>query len=98
MQAFCRPVIITIMIVQAFERRLWPHAHALRQFEHALAPELLMKLEDRGLDLDRLWDMEAADIGALLRHPAAGKSIAACLEAFPALQLDAVLQPITRCP
>jgi len=40
--------------VQAFERRLWPHQHALRQFEHALAPELLAKLEDRGLDLERL--------------------------------------------
>ncbi|EIE24813.1 Sec63-domain-containing protein [Coccomyxa subellipsoidea C-169] len=87
---------LALTLCKAFERRLWPHAHALRQFEHALAPELLMKLEDRGLDLDRLWDMEAADIGALLRHPAAGKSIAACLEAFPALQLDAVLQPITR--
>ena len=56
-----------------------------------------MKLEDRGLDLDRLWDMEASEIGSLLRHPAAGKTIAACLEAFPALQLDAQLQPITRC-
>jgi activating signal cointegrator complex subunit 3 len=84
-------------LVQAFEKRLWPHQHALRQFEHALNPELLMKLEDRGLDLDRLWDMEASEIGSLLRHPAAGKTIAACLEAFPALQLDAQLQPITRC-
>lgn len=82
--------------VQAFEKRLWPHQHALRQFENALNPELLMKLEDRGLDLDRLWDMSASEIGSLLRHPAAGKTIAACLEAFPALQLDAQLQPITR--
>ena len=39
---------------QAFERRLWQHQHALRQFEHTLAPELLAKLEDRGLDLERL--------------------------------------------
>lgn len=82
---------------QAFEKRLWPHQHALRQFEHALSPELLMKMEDRGLELDRLWDMDASEIGSILRHPAAGKNIAACLEAFPALQLDAQLQPITRC-
>ena len=41
--------------MQCFERRLWPHQHALRQFEGALAPELLHKLEERGLDLDRLW-------------------------------------------
>ncbi|CAL8464110.1 g3645 [Coccomyxa elongata] len=87
---------LALTLCKAFEKRLWPHQHALRQFENALNPELLMKLEDRGLDLDRLWDMEASEIGSLVRHPAAGKTIAACLEAFPALQLDAQLQPITR--
>ena len=46
-------------IHQAFERRQWPHAHALRQFERALAPEVLAKLEERGLDLDRLWCVDA---------------------------------------
>ncbi len=81
---------------QAFERRLWPHQQPLRQFEGELKPELLMKIEDRNLDLDRLWDMSASDIGSLLRHPAAGDRIYRCLEAFPALQLDAQLHPITR--
>lgn len=83
--------------VQAFEKRLWPHQHPLRQFEGELKPELLSKIEDRNLDLDRLWDMSAAEIGAILRHPAAGDRIWRCLEAFPALQLDAQLHPITRC-
>lgn len=82
--------------LQCFEKRLWPHQHALRQFDNALSPELLHKLEDRGLDLDHLWEMDASEIGSTLRHPAAGKSIAACLEAFPTLNLDAQLQPITR--
>ncbi len=68
----------------------------MRQFEGELKPELLMKIEDRNLDLDRLWDMSAGDIGSLLRHPAAGNQIYRCLEAFPALQLDAQLHPITR--
>ena len=43
------------MRAQCFERRLWPHQHALRQFEGALPVELLWKLEERGLDLERLW-------------------------------------------
>jgi len=84
------------IILQAFERRLWPHQHPLRQFEGELKPEVLMKIEDRNLDLDRLWDMSAADIGSILRHPAAGNHIYRCLEAFPSLQLDAQLHPITR--
>ena len=40
--------------------------------------------------------MEPGEIGALLRHPAAGSNVAACLAAFPALQMEAHLQPITR--
>ena len=75
---------------------MWPHQHALRQFEGELRPELLLKIEDKNLDLDALWEMSAAEIGALLRHPAAGDRVWRCLEAFPALQLDAQLHPITR--
>ena len=44
---------------QAFEERLWSHQHPLRQFGNVLAPELLAKLEDRGLEMDQLQDMEA---------------------------------------
>lgn len=39
---------------QAFELRLWPHQHPLRQFEGILAQELLFKMEDRGLWMERL--------------------------------------------
>ena len=49
-----RMLIMGLGAGQAFERRLWQHQHALRQFEHTLTPELLAKLEDRGLDLERL--------------------------------------------
>ncbi|KAK9814715.1 hypothetical protein WJX72_010327 [[Myrmecia] bisecta] len=81
---------------KSFERRLWLHQHLLRQFEGAISPDLLFKLEDRGLWMERLEDMSAGDIGALLRHPAAGANIRACMDAFPRLSLDAQLQPITR--
>lgn len=82
---------------QAFEERLWSHQHPLRQFGNSLAPELLAKLEDRGVELDQLQDMSAGEIGALLRHPAAGHSIRALVDAFPRLALEAQLHPITRC-
>ena len=40
--------------MQAFELRMWPHQHPLRQFEGILAQELLFKMEDRGLWMERL--------------------------------------------
>jgi hypothetical protein len=41
-------------------------------------------------------DMSAGEIGSLLRHPAAGDQIAACVQSFPYLQMEAQLHPITR--
>eukprot|EP00887_Chlorella_sp_A99_P000213 scaffold13.g213.t1 len=81
---------------EAFELRLWPEQHPLRQFEGQLSLELLRKLEDRDLTLDRLADMEPQEIGAVLRHPAAGPLVAGCVESFPYLTLDCQLHPITR--
>lgn len=44
----------TPALAQAFELRLWPDQHPLRQFEQQLSFELLRKLEDRNLTLDVL--------------------------------------------
>jgi hypothetical protein len=59
-------------VLQCLELRQWPEAHPLRQMEALLSPDLLYKMEDRGLSLQRLYDMSAGEIGAFLRHPAAG--------------------------
>ena len=44
-----------------------------------------------------LQDMEPSEIGSILRHPAMGRTVQDCLHSFPALSLEAQLQPITRC-
>ena len=83
-------------MLQAFELRLWPHQHVLRQFEHAVSPQVLSKLEDFGLNAERLADMEPREIGSVLRHPSAGATVKGCLESVPALSMEAHLQPIIR--
>ncbi|GAB4820015.1 hypothetical protein N2152v2_007061 [Parachlorella kessleri] len=87
---------LCLTMSKAFEKRLWPDQHPLRQFEWTLSHEVLRKLEERGLTMDRIWDMEAQELGAALRHPAAGQQVLGCLEAFPSLALEAQLHPITR--
>ena len=82
--------------LQEFERRLWHHRHLLRQFEGLLSPTVLNKLEDMGLTTERLYDMEASEIGAIIRHPAAGATVRGCLDCLPSLSMEAHLQPITR--
>lgn len=82
--------------LQEFEKRLWHHKHLLRQFEGLLSPQVLNKLEDMGLTAERLYDMEAGEIGAIIRHPAAGSNVRGCLDCLPSLSMEAQLQPITR--
>lgn len=45
---------VMVPALQAFELRLWPEQHPLRQFEQQLRHELLRKLEDRQISLDML--------------------------------------------
>ena len=49
-----------------------------------------------GVQLIALQDMEAAEIGSILRHPAMGRTVLECVKGFPSLNLEAQLQPITR--
>lgn len=87
---------LCLTVAKSFELRLWPEQHPLWQFESSLKYELIRKLEERHFDLEQLRDMSAADIGAALRHPAAGPQIATAVQAFPTLGIEAHLHPITR--
>ena len=93
----------TPQYAQALELRMWPHEHPLRQLEAcpqlALGHDLLSRLEDRGLTLERLCDSapSASEIAATLRlPPASGARVRAAIRAFPRLELRATLSPITR--
>jgi hypothetical protein len=46
--------------------------------------------------LERLQDMSAADIGALVRVPAAGPKVLSAMRSIPRLDVDYQIQPITR--
>ncbi|KAK9868384.1 hypothetical protein WJX84_004044 [Apatococcus fuscideae] len=87
---------LMLTLSKAFELRQWAHQHPLRQFEQVLSQEVLFKMEDRGLTMERLETMDPREIGAIIRHPAQGPVVASCLAAFPTLQLDVQIQPITR--
>ena len=45
---------LALRLCKAFELRWWEHQHPLRQFGNVLLPELLFKLEDKGLTLEQL--------------------------------------------
>ena len=101
--------ILMLDIATAIERRLWPHECPFAQLNVSrdsphrsyakamnLSPEMLWKLDSKKLSLSQLKDMDAGEVGAILRHPSAGAKVLRILNAFPDISLDAVIQPITR--
>lgn len=86
-----------LTVSKSCDLRIWPHQHELRQFEKALKPEVLFKLEEKKATLDRLWDMSASEIGSMLRlNTQIGGQIKSCMRAMPHLNMTATVQPITR--
>ena len=72
-----------------------PAAYAV-PFEAVSKIEAVGGSSGSGLGLDRLADMSASDIGALLRFPRAGPRVKAAVEVVPHLHLEVSAQPITR--
>ncbi|CAI5520447.1 unnamed protein product [Closterium sp. Naga37s-1] len=95
-RGWCSLAASLLEMAKAVDQRIWPHQHPLRQFESVISQEVLFKLEDRGLDLDRLCDMDDNEIAAIIRSPYAAKLVSQCVSQFPYLELDAHISPITR--
>ncbi|KAH1246499.1 DExH-box ATP-dependent RNA helicase DExH14 [Glycine max] len=95
-RGWCEMSLFMLEYCKAVDRQVWPHQHPLRQFDKDLSAEILRKLEERGADLDRLYEMEEKDIGALIRYAPGGRLVKQHLGYFPSLQLSATVSPITR--
>ena len=56
----------------------------------------IMRLEDRNISVDALVDMDAGEIGEILKHNTMGHTVKQCLSMIPYLSCTASIQPITR--
>eukprot|EP00457_Paulinella_chromatophora_P000148 gb/GEZN01000148.1/.p1 GENE.gb/GEZN01000148.1/~~gb/GEZN01000148.1/.p1 ORF type:complete len:2144 (+),score=329.45 gb/GEZN01000148.1/:63-6494(+) len=77
------------------DRRQWDFQHPLRQFPSAKL-ELIHRLEERDLSVDKLLDMAPDEIGALVRQQKIGQQVLTYCEQIPHVSLEADVQPITR--
>lgn len=82
-------------VCKTVDKRLWGFENPLRQFP-ILTPEILNKLEQRRLTVDRLKEMDSKEIGLMVSHQKMGPTIKRCVHQLPSLELEATIQPITR--
>ncbi|XP_042461584.1 DExH-box ATP-dependent RNA helicase DExH14-like isoform X1 [Zingiber officinale] len=95
-RGWCEMSALMLQYCKAVDLQIWPHQHPLRQFERDLSAAVLKKLEERGTDLDHLFEMEEKDISALIRYAPGGKLVKQYLSYFPIINLSATVSPITR--
>jgi len=84
-----------LRVSKMLEQRIWDAQHPLRQLG-TLAQDVLWKLEDKKLTLDRLREMESKEIGMFIHNQRSGPIVKRNACEFPVLEIDASIQPITR--
>ncbi|KZC07318.1 Activating signal cointegrator 1 complex subunit 3 [Dufourea novaeangliae] len=82
-------------IAKMLELQQWSHKTPLRQF-FCLPLEIINKIEDYELRIERLYDMNVKEIGDILRNPRAAVLVKKCCEELPMIEMEYSLQPITR--
>ncbi|XP_076242802.1 activating signal cointegrator 1 complex subunit obelus isoform X1 [Calliopsis andreniformis] len=82
-------------MAKTLELKQWNYMHPLYQFS-CLSPEIIDKLDQHDLTIERLHDMEVKEIGDILRNQKAAALVKKCCTELPALRMESTLQPITR--
>jgi len=78
------------------EHRLWITAHPLRQFG-LLSPQVMMRLEEHRMTVDRLLDMTPQEISNVVRgNVLIGKKVLSVARNFPRVNVVATVQPVTQ--
>jgi pre-mRNA-splicing helicase BRR2 len=76
---------------------MWKAQSPFRQFKNSGIPaEVIKKLESKNFEWQRLYDLNAQELGELVQVPKLGKKLHQMVAQFPKLVLAGHVQPITR--
>jgi activating signal cointegrator complex subunit 3 len=83
-------------VCKSIEKQLWSFSSPMRQFENVLTFEILNKIEEKRLTLDKMREMSGKELGIILHHQRMGDKVKECLSNLPVLEIETSLHPITR--
>ena len=94
-QGWAGPTRIALDLCKMVERRMWRSMTPLRQFKN-VPSNVVNKAERKEFPWYRYFDLQPAELGELLGLPNEGRRIHRLVHQFPKLELQALVQPITR--
>ncbi|KAK7206302.1 Sec63 Brl domain-containing protein [Myxozyma melibiosi] len=89
-----RLALVVLSICKAIDKRLWPFESELAQFN--LPRNILDILEHKGLPIEELREMEAAELGELVHNRGLGGTLARHVRNYPFLTIECEVSPILR--
>lgn len=94
-RGWAAPTKTALDICKMIERRMWKSMSPLRQFK-GVPNNVVYKAERKEFPWYRYFDLEPSELGELVGLPNEGKRIHRLVHMFPKLELQALVQPITR--
>jgi pre-mRNA-splicing helicase BRR2 len=82
-------------LCKSIEHRMWEIESRLRQFK-GVPLEVIKRLEKMNFPWSNFLDLNAAEVGELIRHQKLGKKIHSYTHQIPRLEIEVQIQPITR--
>lgn len=83
-------------ICKVLERQLWHFQHPMRQFDYALTFDILSKMEEKKISMERLREMDVKEIGLILHHQKMAEKVKEYASYMPVLEAETTIHPITR--
>jgi activating signal cointegrator complex subunit 3 len=78
-----------------FDRQIWAFESPLRQIPQ-MKIELIMKIEQKQISLDKILDMSPIEVGGIINHERLGATVHQLAQRIPRLSLEAFVRPLTR--
>ncbi|KAJ9115096.1 hypothetical protein QFC22_005424 [Naganishia vaughanmartiniae] len=94
-RGWAAPTKTALDICKMIERRMWKSMSPLRQFK-GVPSNVVYKAERKEFPWYRYFDLDPSELGELVGLPNEGKRIHRLVHMFPKLELQALVQPITR--
>jgi pre-mRNA-splicing helicase BRR2 len=89
------PTRLALDLCKMVERRMWRSMTPLRQFKNIPA-NVVYKAERKEFPWYRYFDLQPSELGELVGLPNEGRRLHRLVHQFPKLELQALVQPITR--
>ncbi|KAJ3224159.1 hypothetical protein HK099_000150 [Clydaea vesicula] len=87
---------VMLNLCKSVDKRMWCYENPIAQFE--LPYEIIEKLSihTNDMSVEEMRDLDAREIGELIRFNKMGPTVARCIEQFPILEMEATVAPVTK--